>query len=149
MTYTNRFSEVHEPIAYFQPGSRNPQTEASAWINVENYHRLVAVIQVGAMDAGGTFTVTIREATDGAGTGAATITDKEVALTQAGGDANQAPASIEVRGEELSNDGVLKYEYVQLQGVTAVNNVNYAVILYGICKRYVPVATTSWNSITD
>jgi hypothetical protein len=149
MAYTNRFSEVHEPIAYFQPGQRNPQTEASAWINVENYHRLVAVVQAGAMDAGATFAVTIREATDAAGTNAGTITGKTVTLTQAGGDANQAPTVIEVRGEEFSNNGSLKYNFVQLQGVTAVNNVNYSIILYGICKRYVPVATSSWNSITD
>jgi hypothetical protein len=149
MTYTERFSERVVPIAYFQPGQRNPQTEASEWINVENYHRLVAVIQIGAMGALGTFTVTLREATDGGGTNAATIGGKTVTFTQAGGDANQAPSVIEVRGEELSNDGVGKYEYVQLQAVTAVNNVDYSIILYGVPQRFLPTATTSWNSITD
>ena len=149
MTYTNRFAEEVVPLAYFQPGQRNPQTEASGWINVENYHRLACVIQVGAMDALATLTVNVQEASDAAGTGAATITGKTDTLTQAGGDANQAPAVIEVRGEELSNDGVVKYEYVRLQAVTAVNNVNYSIILYGVPQRYLPTAATAWNGITD
>jgi hypothetical protein len=147
--FTARFSELVEPLAYFQPGTRNPQTQQSAWVYAGNYHRFVAVIHVGAMDALATFAVTLREATDNAGTNAAAIGGKTVTLTQAGGDANQPPAVIELRGEELSNDGSVKYDYIQLQVVTAINNVTYAVELYGIEERFPPTAAASWNSITD
>jgi len=119
----------------------------SAWQLMENYHRAALIINVGDMVATATLDISIRQASDSAGTGTKAITDKSITqLTQAGGDGNQILV-IELRTEEL--DIANGFEYIGVRSVVANANVELGWTLLGIVPRYKPVATTNWSEIVD
>lgn len=74
--------QAAEVVQMLVPGAKAATVNAtSAWIDVRKYEGdLVILSQVGTV-TGGTITPTIEDATDGSGTGAATITPNEGAFT--------------------------------------------------------------------
>jgi hypothetical protein len=140
MAYTERFEEVHQLLAGFEAGARIPGVWATPWIDVENFHRVIALFSVGAMDAGATVDVELREATSNAGAGAQTLI-AGTQLTQAGGDAISY-TTVGAQSENFTTN--TRYKFVQLQVTVAVNNVNFAACLLGFQPRYAPVVN-AWD----
>jgi hypothetical protein len=148
MAYTERFSEVHYPLAHHLPLTRDSAINYSDWVNVGGYHRLVLVVHVGAMTANSTLDAGFQQASAAAGTGAKSISGKTITqLTQAGGDGNEDPIIIELRTEELDVDG--GFEYVRFYVTVDSNPVTYSAIMYGIVPRFAPVPTTNWAEVVD
>lgn len=148
MTYTERFSEVHYPLAHHLPLARDASVNYSAYVSLANYHRAVLVVHVGAMTANSTLDAGIQQASDSTGTGVKAITGKAITqLTQAGGDGNEDPIVIELRTEELDVTG--GFEHVRFYVTVGTNPVTYSAVLYGIVSRYEPVPTTNWAQIVD
>lgn len=145
--YTENFSEVHYPLASAHADSVAASTIATAYVSMKNYHRVVAVIDVGDMVASSTLDISVVQAQDAAATGVKAITGKAATqLTQAGGDGNEI-VCIEVKGEEL--DIANGFEHVAIKIIVAVDAVELSAVLYGIEPRYAPVPTANWSEIKD
>lgn len=143
--YTERFSEGHYPLVSYNSDSQGIATVNSAWVSLASYHRAVLVINVGDMVATATLDVSLRQASDGTGTGTKAITGKAITqLTQAGGDGNQILV-IELQTEELDVDG--GFENVGVRHVVAAAAVEMGWTLFGIQPRYAPVPTTNYAEI--
>ena len=141
--YTERFTEVHEPLLVEYADSRGPVNFQSAWADFENYHRGFFELNVGEMQAGSTLDVALWEAQDNLGTGAQAITGKAITqLTQAGGDGDDL-VGIELRGEEMTPG----YKFVQVRMTIANAATEVGYVLYGTVTRYAYVPTTAWTEI--
>ena len=145
--YTERFSEVHYPLAVDHADSLGAGTTYTAYVSLQNYHRAVAVIDVGDMAGTATFIVQVMQATSIVGAGAKVIAGKAITImTQAGGDGNEIRC-IEVKAEELDVDG--GFDCIALRFIYAAAATEFSAILYGIEPRYAPVPTTNWAEIVD
>lgn len=145
--YTQRFSEQHYPLAVEHADSGGAATTYTAYVSLKNYHRAVAVIDVGDMAGGSTADFSMVQASDATGTGVKAITGKAATqLTQAGGDGNEI-ICIELRTEEL--DSANGFEHVAIKTIIAAAATEYSAILYGCVPAYMPVPTTNWSEIKD
>jgi len=140
--YTARVSENVYPLAIHYADGRGAGNHDSAWVSLQNYHRAWLVANIGDQEAAATFDVTLREAQDAAGTGAANISGKSItALTGDGSDL----VCIELQTEELNVDA--GYEHVQFRVTITGGAVIYSAILYGLFSRFKPVPTTNWTEV--
>jgi hypothetical protein len=145
MAYTERRSEVMNPILFEPADSFAISTRNSAWGNMENYHRGWLVLIVGDMAGGATLDCLLREATDVLGTGAQAIAGKAITqLTQAGGDGNDI-ICIELQTEEM--DSANNYDFIGVRCIIAGAAVEYAYVFFACESRYNPVAATQWTEI--
>ena len=152
MSYTERFSEVHDLLATLHPVSRGIATTDSAYVSLANYHRAVLCVNVGAMAGGATLGIQIRQATSVAGAGVKGIpttvgqTKLITQLTQAGGDGNQN-LIIELRTEELDVNG--GFDCIGIRDVVGGAAVLLSWELYGLEPRYAPVGVANYQEIVD
>lgn len=147
MPYTERFTEVHYPLAIQYSDSFGIGTSDSSYVSLANYHRAVLVLNVGDMAATATLACSIRQATTTGGAGVKAITGKSITqLTQAGGDGDDL-ICIELRTEELDVAG--GFDCISVRVVVAAAAVEYGYVLYGIMPRFAPTATTNWVEIID
>lgn len=143
MSYTERFTEVHKLLARLHPATRggNVSTE---WVSMRDYHRAVAIISTGYLNA--TLDAAVWQATDLAGTSAKIVTGK--AITQLAATDDEEISAIEVRTEELDVDGGFDCIRVQTSNGAAASNV-YEVLLFGTTPRFAAVGTTEWDEVVD
>ena len=59
MSYTQRFSEVHQVLAYEPPDSFAAELN-TGFLDIGDFHRVVVIVQVGDIAAGGQVTVNIQ-----------------------------------------------------------------------------------------
>ncbi len=145
MSYTERFSEVHNPLTQGYSDSWAVGGHNSSYVSLQNYHRAVVVINVGDMGNSATLDFSILEATSTAGAGSQTLTGKGTTqLTQASGDGDDL-LCIEIRTEELTVSS--NYDCIALRAVVGTNPVEYGFIVYGIEPRFPPVGTTNWAEV--
>ena len=139
-SYTQRFSEGHHIDAgELHADSYAVGTYGSTWLSMRDYHRLVALIDIGDMVAGATCRVHLQEATAVDGTGIKDIAGKTTTiLAQADGDGNQRIA-IELRSEEL--DVANNFDFVRAHFTVSNAAVEACVILMRFIPRYAAVGT--------
>jgi len=147
MSFTERFSEGAAVLAGLHSANRAAGNHNTAWVDMENYHRAVVLIDVGAMTQGATFDLILQEATDATGAGAQAIAGKAVTqLTQAGGDGNDW-LMVELRSEEMDENNA--YKFIRAQLTIANANVQCSVWVLGIVGRYPPVPLTNVTEVID
>lgn len=147
MSYTQRFSEMHNPLITENSITLPAGTYDSPWVTLANYHRAPLILNVIDMGAGATLTVSLRQATTTAGAGAKAITGKAFTqLTQAGGDVD-SDCCMELRTEELDVTG--GFDCVSVRLVVAVANVVVSYRVFGCIPRYPPTPITNWTEVIN
>lgn len=145
--YTANFTEVHELLdaSWLVPANKVPAAYTTGYVSLANHQRAIYILLTGVMAQGATLNLQLWQATDTAGAGAKVIAGKAItALTQAGGDANDA-VCIEVRTEELDVDG--GFDCIAGILTVAVGNVYCTLLpLFG-CSNYTPVPVANWTEI--
>lgn len=146
MGYTERFTEQYELGAVEYADSLAAGTHNGAWLSMRDFHRAVAILVVGDIQAAGTVDFAIQQATDTSGTSAKAITGKSITqLTQAGGDGDDICA-IELRTEELDVSGGFDCIRWQLTIANAAAEVA-VLVLKSEPTRFAPPSTTAWAEI--
>lgn len=132
-------SELLAVLATVNPTSQAAGTANSGWISMENFHQVLALIEVGTFGASATVDANVQQAQDGSGTGAKAIGSGK-AITQllaAGG--NNRQALINVRSSEL--DVSNGFSYVQLAVIVGTAATETAAALFGVNPRYATADT--------
>ncbi len=146
-SYTELFSEMHEPGLFEPADSFGISTRNSDWFLMERFHRGVLQLIVGDMQAQATLDVQLRQATSAAGAGAKAVTGKAITqMTQAGGDGNEYRV-IELQTEQM--DVTNNYNYIRVQVVIAGAAVEYAFVFNAYDPRYAPVPTTNYGEVVN
>lgn len=145
MAYTERFSETHNPLIIGTHNTLAPGTYDTEYVSLMNYHRAFLMVQPIEMGAGSALSVSVRQATDTAGTGVKAILGKTMTmLTAASGDEGVLNG-LELRTEELDVSNLFDCVCVRLVVAGAACIVAY--YLLGIVSRFEPVSTAAWNEI--
>lgn len=100
------FTEGHR-IDTIHPASRTSDVATFGWKSMRDYHKAVAIVDVGAAAANATIDLKLTQAKDDAGTSAKAITGKAI-TTLGDGDDNKF-AVIELDSSELDVDGEFDY----------------------------------------
>lgn len=117
-----------------QSGAVGNVFSTTGWIDVSNCHQLLAILQTGVLGAGATIDFNLQQATDSAGTGAKTITGKQITqIVKASGDNVQV--EINLRPAEMDIEGGFRFVRVRINVGTAASLVS--ALLLGV-MRYGP-----------
>lgn len=144
MSYTQRFTEMHQLLAHIPADSETTEIN-SGFVSLAAFHRAVILISVGDIQASGTFDVTIDQATDTGGSSSKALSGKSITqLTQAGGDGDDAVA-IEIQTAELDVTNGFDCINVRVSPATAASE--FSVMIFGCIPRFPPVTTTAWAEI--
>ena len=143
--YTARFSELHYPLLYEHADSLGAAVTASAWINMENYHRGALVLNVGDLVATSVIYAYLQQAQNVGGLGGKAIAGKAITpLVQADGDGDDL-VCMELQTEEL--DVSNGFNWVRVVVHTANAATEYGWIFYGIEPRFAPTPVTNWTEV--
>lgn len=144
MSYTERFSEVHQLLASTYPASYASE-QNTTFVNVANFHRVVVIITAG--NIGTSLDADIEIATDSDATGLHTL--KSITqLTEAGSDDNSTVV-VEIRNEELTkpaNASSSNYDWLRVETTPSGASI-YGVQVWGVIPRFAPVSTTALDEV--
>ena len=126
-------SELLSILATIDPASQAAGTVTSGWVNVVNFHTLLAVVETGVLGASATLDAKFQQAQDNAGTGVKDITGKAITqIVKATGDNKQA--LINIKPEDLDNAN--GFGFVRLSLTIGVAASIVAGKLLGVNPRY-------------
>jgi hypothetical protein len=109
---------------------------ASGWVDAAQYQNLLAVIQLGVMQAGATVDAKLQQATDNAGAGAKDIAGKAIAQFLHATPDDGKQALINFRQDDLDVAGGFRYVKLVMTQATAASLV--AGLILGFDPRYGP-----------
>jgi hypothetical protein len=142
MSYTERFSEVHELLAVIDPAAYTSE-QNSGYVSLAKFHRAVIIINAGVIT--GNIDVDIEEGTNTSGGSAQSFDSASKDITLTATTDNNTVSVIEIRTEELDiADG---FDCINLE-MTSTNAI-FGATVWGVCPRYAAVSTTNLDSVTD
>ncbi|ARR55338.1 hypothetical protein HY78_18770 [Rhizorhabdus wittichii DC-6] len=127
-------SAVVAVLAAIDPASQAAGTVTTGWIDMQDWFRIMAVLQVGALGAAATVDAKFVQAKDGSGGSAKDVPGTAITqLTKAGTDDNKQVV-INLRPEDLDfNNG---YRYVRLSLTVATAASLISALVLGLDARY-------------
>lgn len=126
-------SEELSILATIDPASQAAGTVTSGWINVANFHALLAIVETGILGAAATLDGKFQQAQDNIGTGAKDVTGKAIVqIVKATGDNKQA--LINIKPEDIDNAN--GFGFVRLSLTIGVAASIVAGKLLGVNPRY-------------
>ena len=142
MPYPELWTERQNVLAVIHP-DLHLGTYYTPWVDMQIYHKLVALLIVGDITATGTVDLELQEATSAGGAGGKAIVGKAITqLTQAGGDSDDVCA-INLRGEEM--DAANDFRYVRARLDVLVANANACVLLLSDYPTSAPVTQAGYT----
>lgn len=141
-------SEVAGILARLDPVSQAAATVTTGWVAVKDWHRLMAILMVGALGASATVDAKIQQASDGAGTGAKDLSPTKAItqLTQAGTDSNKQ-VIINVAPHDLDLDG--GFTHVRLSVTVAVAACLISALVVGVAPRSGPASDGDASTVDE
>ncbi|MEH3046500.1 hypothetical protein [Sphingomonas adhaesiva] len=117
---------------FIAPAQVAAGTVTTGWVDMRKFFAALAVLNVGAIGAGGTIDAKVQQATDANGTGVKDVPGLAITqLLKAGGDNRQV--AINVRPEDLDKTG---FRFVRLSVTVGVASTFLAATLLGFDPRY-------------
>lgn len=143
-----KLSEQIAILAALHSASQAASTVTTTWVPVANFHRMAALVDIGAAGSG-TVAVAVLQATDNAGTGSKAVTGSMTGTAVA----TAAPVAGGAAVVELSfklddidaNNG---YGFVALQVTVAVAAVQLSALLLGHAPRIAPASQYNMAGVT-
>lgn len=141
------FTEEVALLEAIDPDANTAATLTSGWVNFEHWHKMAALVALGALGTSATIDAKIEQASDSSGTGAKDITGKAITqLTDAGTDSDKQ-AWINIGAEEL--DVANDFNHVRLSLTTAVATSDAAMFLFGLHPRFAPANDNDLASVDE
>jgi hypothetical protein len=128
------------------PSSQAAGTAATGWISAANFQKFLAIVQAGAMGAGGTIDAKIQQATDASGTNAKDVPNKAITQLAAAGGGN---AQVEINLDAQDLDANNGFGFIQLSVTTATAASGTAALLLGFLPRYAPASDFNAASVAQ
>lgn len=140
-------SQLAGVVGVIDPDAYAAATYTTGWIDMRDYHQLLAIIMVGVMASTSTVDAKLQQATDGSGTGAKDISGKAITqLTEAGTD-DDKQALINLRQEELDVDN--DFTHVRLSMTVAAAASDACAVVLGLNPRYGPADRDDLSSVAE
>lgn len=139
-------SEDAAVVAVIDPDANAVGAIVSAYVNMENFHSVMAVVMAGTLGASATLDFKLVQATDALGTGKKDITGKAITqLVQATNDDDQAV--INLLAEEL--DVANGFSFVAMEMTVGVAASNSGAVMIGMDARYLPASDNDAATVQE
>jgi len=138
-------SEYVAIVATIDPDQYSTGSQDSDWVNMEEFHEVMAVVQAGVIAASGTIDASVRQATSSTGAGAKAITGK--AITQLTTGDNDKQAVINVRTDELDVAG--GFSFVSLRQTLTTAGGDMSGVVLGMGCRHAPADDYDLASVAE
>ena len=126
-------SEELSILATIDPLSQGAGTVSTGWVNVANFHALLAVIQTGVLGVAATLDGKVQQAQDNVGTGVKDVATKAIVqIVKATGDNKQA--LINLKPEDVDN--INGFGFIRLSLTVGVAASLVSGQLLGVNPRY-------------
>ncbi len=140
-------SEKIAVVATIDPDANTAATYTSDWVNMENFHQLMAIVQVGIIAAGGTVDAKLMQATSSTGAGAKAISTANAQITQVTTAGNDTQQILTVRTDALDVAGGFSFVALRMTHTTAAGD--SAGLVLGINPRYAPADDLDLASVSQ
>lgn len=125
-------------VEKLDPVSEAPGTVQTGWVQVADFHQLLAELDVGVLGAAATIDAKLEQATDAGGTGVKDVTGSVITqLTKVGADDNKS-VLINLNPQKLDVDN--DFDHVRLSVTVGVAASLIAARVYGLNARFGPAA---------
>lgn len=122
-------------LGVIAPISQGVGTATSAWISVQNFAQIVALLQTGVLGSSATVDAKFQQATDGSGTSAKDITGAAITqIVKASGDGKQAFINLNPELMDSANG----FSYVQLSMTVGTAASLIAAVVLGFSADLAP-----------
>lgn len=121
-------------VGVIDPDAYAAGTYTTAWIDMQDWYSLLAVLSVGDFVATGVLNAKFQQATDSGGAGAKDVAGSAItALTQAGTDDNKQ-ALINLHSSDLDYNG--GFRFVRLSSTLSTAGADFGAVVLGMSPRY-------------
>ena len=116
----------------------------SPFIDVTNFHKLLAMWTVGDMAQASTVQMRIYESQDDVGTGEQVIGKWPATLTAAGAD-DDSVVVVNLRSEEM--DAANGFRWIRVRTLIQAGAAHASCHVFGTLPRYAPVSVAAWTEV--
>lgn len=134
MNPNDKPTDLVAQLGEIAPISQGVGTVATSWINIAEFHCVLAEIRTGVLGGSATVAAKIQQATSSGGAGAKDVTGKSITAISTSGQS----ALINLRTQELDVNGGFTFVQLQITVATAASLVAAAVMGFG--PRYQPAS---------
>lgn len=135
-------------VAALDPDAMTAGTVATPWVPAADFYKFMAIVMAGTLGANATLDAKIEQATDAAGAGAKDIADKAIVqLTQAGTDASDTQAIIELVQDDLDIEN--EFTHIRLSLTVGTATSDAAAVLIGMAPRHGPASENDASSVGE
>lgn len=128
-----KFTDRVAVLGTIDPISQAAGTVLTAWVPMDKWHSVAAILMTGVLGASATVDARLRQATDGSGTGAKDVTGKSITqLVKASHDGKQV--ILQCTGEDLDVNGGFTHVALSVTVATAASLIS--AVLMGTNGRF-------------
>ncbi len=122
-------------VGVIDPDLNTAGTVTTDWIDLTEFHALLAIVMAGALGSSATLDAKFEQATDASGTDAKDVTGKAITQkTQAGTDKSDTQALINLTADDIDfNNG---FTHVRLSMTVATASSDSAALVVGLDPRH-------------
>lgn len=147
LTHTHAADMVAH-LATLDPDATTASTVTTEWVDVGDFHTIMATVMVGTLGASATVDAKLEQATSAAGAGAKDITGAEITqITQAGTDQSDTEAIISLQADALDVDNAFRYVRLSVTVGTATSDV--AGYIVGVGSRVGPASDANASTVGE
>lgn len=147
MSAHRKFTESVALLGAIDADAYGASTVLTGWVRANEFNAYAALIAAGDLGSSATIDAKIRQATDGAGTGAKDVTGKAITqFTQAGTDSNKQ-SWINFMASDLDLAG--GFEWVAVSMTVAVAASDAAAFLFGLGPKQSPASAYDATTVDE
>jgi len=134
--------------ATIDPDVTAASTVTSDWVDMSDYHTILAVVMAGTLGTNATVDAKLEQATSAAGAGAKDISGTDITqLTQAGTDQSDSQAVISLQSDAL--DVANSFQFVRLSITIGTATSDAGGIILGVAPRVGPASDNDLASVAE
>lgn len=140
-------SEKIAVVATIDPDAAAAGTFTSDWVNMKDFHQLMAIVMAGTIAASGTLDAKLMQATSATGASAKVVSTANAQITQLTTASNDKQQIMTLRADALDVAG--GFQYVALRMTHATAGGDSAGLVLGINPRYQPADDVDLASVSQ
>lgn len=134
-------------VASIDPDAYGASTVTSGWVDVSDFHSIMAVVQAGTLGSSATLDAKLEQATSAAGAGAKDVAGAAITqLTQAGTDSDKQ-AVISLQTDAIDVDGGFRFIRLSITVGTATSDAGGVVL--GVPARVGPASDLNAATVDE
>lgn len=149
MSVNLRGSDEVAVIGSIDPRSASAGTYNTGWANLENFHKGMAILQLGNIPNNATVNAALWQATSAVGGNPKVVGDKAISAVNDTGDNKQYIINFSADELDIVGGAAGGYDFIQLRVTTTGSSVFIGGLVLGMSPRYGPASDHDEASVEE